>query len=602
MPKTDTALRIGSWVPDHTCPACISCGAGFGMLNRKHHCRICGMIFCGLCTRYVSIPAAMLPYLATESYTSDNSRRGVACESCNVLLDGAISVLPIIRAMLLCEGLTVIVWARIGELNADYAVAVGWLQAIWHRTVSLAHWRGEMLTAPQVTLLRANERFLRAHARCFVQGVKAGLTADFVSTIGCKAMMCGVGCTGSILSISDCIDILLASCKHSVRDVAYRALREADTLSLRCFLSTLTFMATLDLNIVHNVLAPTSTRDPAIAHLSYWRSFASGHAGDRVRKQLLHSVTEQLARDITRSEAWVFDVIKASSRELVLSPEWTDNPPCVPGLPDYRVVKTLIKDVTCDSQNIKVPVVLETCTGSRSFKYICISLSKNLLKSTVVLDTLQYIDCELRQMAAMRIPLYTPHVVTLGGTCGLYVIDPTAEPCSDGALAMLEQLMQIAPDKSMHVIKTELVSNIAYLCTMHMVMGISTRVQSMYLTQGGQLYQHYRGDVLQRLSPRYMIPMHMVDVLDGPKSRYIDELKRTSSTISDTCRARAASIFYIFYALVTARIIDVQHLRKFMNEHLSVAHNCEQIDREMSNSVDMGTSGLMRLLRWKFSC
>ncbi|KAL7555127.1 hypothetical protein ACHAWF_018762, partial [Thalassiosira exigua] len=40
------------WMPDHLCKHCYSCEAPFTLLRRKHHCRVCGMIFCSACSAY----------------------------------------------------------------------------------------------------------------------------------------------------------------------------------------------------------------------------------------------------------------------------------------------------------------------------------------------------------------------------------------------------------------------------------------------------------------------------------------------------------------------------------------------------------------------
>ena len=40
------------WMPDKLCKHCYSCEAPFTMLRRKHHCRVCGMIFCSACSAY----------------------------------------------------------------------------------------------------------------------------------------------------------------------------------------------------------------------------------------------------------------------------------------------------------------------------------------------------------------------------------------------------------------------------------------------------------------------------------------------------------------------------------------------------------------------
>ncbi|RHY32888.1 hypothetical protein DYB25_001816 [Aphanomyces astaci] len=53
------------WVTDDTVLECLSCGEGFGMATRKHHCRHCGRIVCATCStnriplpKFDQVPAA----------------------------------------------------------------------------------------------------------------------------------------------------------------------------------------------------------------------------------------------------------------------------------------------------------------------------------------------------------------------------------------------------------------------------------------------------------------------------------------------------------------------------------------------------------------
>ncbi|XVE88557.1 hypothetical protein DITRI_Ditri19aG0078700 [Diplodiscus trichospermus] len=38
------------WMPDHSCMVCYDCDSQFTLFNRRHHCRLCGRIFCAKCT------------------------------------------------------------------------------------------------------------------------------------------------------------------------------------------------------------------------------------------------------------------------------------------------------------------------------------------------------------------------------------------------------------------------------------------------------------------------------------------------------------------------------------------------------------------------
>ncbi|XP_010917372.2 1-phosphatidylinositol-3-phosphate 5-kinase FAB1B [Elaeis guineensis] len=45
------------WMPDHSCRVCYECDSQFTIFNRRHHCRLCGRVFCAKCTSN-SIPVA----------------------------------------------------------------------------------------------------------------------------------------------------------------------------------------------------------------------------------------------------------------------------------------------------------------------------------------------------------------------------------------------------------------------------------------------------------------------------------------------------------------------------------------------------------------
>ncbi|CAK9869380.1 unnamed protein product [Sphagnum jensenii] len=46
-PKT---MSRDFWMPDRSCRMCYDCDSQFTIFNRRHHCRMCGRVFCGKCT------------------------------------------------------------------------------------------------------------------------------------------------------------------------------------------------------------------------------------------------------------------------------------------------------------------------------------------------------------------------------------------------------------------------------------------------------------------------------------------------------------------------------------------------------------------------
>uniref|UniRef100_A0A1A9W6N4 Lateral signaling target protein 2 homolog n=1 Tax=Glossina brevipalpis TaxID=37001 RepID=A0A1A9W6N4_9MUSC len=48
--STDVHLSPPAWIPDQKAPRCMSCNTPFTAFRRRHHCRNCGGVFCGVCS------------------------------------------------------------------------------------------------------------------------------------------------------------------------------------------------------------------------------------------------------------------------------------------------------------------------------------------------------------------------------------------------------------------------------------------------------------------------------------------------------------------------------------------------------------------------
>lgn len=46
----ESLSRPPVWIPDVEAPQCMSCGATFTVVKRRHHCRNCGKVFCARCS------------------------------------------------------------------------------------------------------------------------------------------------------------------------------------------------------------------------------------------------------------------------------------------------------------------------------------------------------------------------------------------------------------------------------------------------------------------------------------------------------------------------------------------------------------------------
>ncbi|GKB43243.1 1-phosphatidylinositol-3-phosphate 5-kinase FAB1B-like protein [Tanacetum coccineum] len=65
------------WMPDQSCRVCYECDTQFTLFNRRHHCRLCGRVFCARCTNNW-IPAR----LSDQNIVREDSEKLRACNYC----------------------------------------------------------------------------------------------------------------------------------------------------------------------------------------------------------------------------------------------------------------------------------------------------------------------------------------------------------------------------------------------------------------------------------------------------------------------------------------------------------------------------------------
>lgn len=74
------------WVEDKNAIKCPLCNGTFGMLFRKHHCRVCGDVFCGTCSNYWSTIPECITHIPTATGLKADIDRTTPyrmCKTCN---------------------------------------------------------------------------------------------------------------------------------------------------------------------------------------------------------------------------------------------------------------------------------------------------------------------------------------------------------------------------------------------------------------------------------------------------------------------------------------------------------------------------------------
>ena len=74
------------WMPDRLCKHCYACDAPFTVFRRRHHCRLCGQVFCNTCSGYF-VPANQPPKQPQQQPPPQSSANKTILRTCKMCFE-----------------------------------------------------------------------------------------------------------------------------------------------------------------------------------------------------------------------------------------------------------------------------------------------------------------------------------------------------------------------------------------------------------------------------------------------------------------------------------------------------------------------------------
>lgn len=217
--------KIHRPVDDSTVTQCYNCSSAFGMLNRKHHCRACGRIFCYACSQWSErIPPDLVSYTDTKKWVFSGQVMRV-CQSCRDM------IVNFRRIEHLVEYFEIVAFpfdlcVRASTLSRDWREAMRiYLSNVRDMQYSLP---SSVLTERDRRALQSNLSHLQGHSKWLLQALKMGLIeVDGPRIKSCHDMMCDRNCTPGLTALDAVIILNTAVYNVEVRLLALRILEQS---------------------------------------------------------------------------------------------------------------------------------------------------------------------------------------------------------------------------------------------------------------------------------------------------------------------------------------------------------------------------------------
>lgn len=623
------------WMPDNTSDQCAGCQTDFNMFfRRRHHCRVCGKLFCyKCCSRTSTIPKLLLDQIprpprqswlssafrSEEPSPSESSCR--LCPGCFDYVQTTQRAEKYIKALLMCK-LDILGWHRLETLSGVWSDAAKLLLSVWRRIQYKNRWLGEELTPLQTQMVKNNVHALYGHARWQQVASQINMWGPPPPTaaaslrrsrqlVSCDDLLCFRYCSGNRMCVADCLEILL-TCQHQgAKEHAAQSLLQTDIETLQCFVSTLLYVCAVNKKASKAVLVPLVRQHENFAHKCYWRARAAGKFCQNIRKLILRAVPRQVKERIQESEAWAqsFELAASSDdanyRETVMAP-WETKRPCLPGKPNWLVVSTSVRDLIIKKSSSCPAVVPMTLliNGQTVSRHIMYKTDTPLLSDAVVIDAMYLLDLKCRQEMTRRFSRVLFHCVPFSETTGFILLVPnsrTLYSISRSNQSLLNYILSMKPEDTVASVRQRYIESTAFSAVSSLLLGFGDRHNENIMVSGdGCLFHidftYVLGSepggkaALVSSEPKLRLTTQMCDALGGQDSAEFDAFKQTCTDLYGIAKRNAKSFYYLLYSLVPGNFTTETTIRSHLKSALQPGQNDEEAKLVIEKKIHTATS------------
>lgn len=619
--------RMTKWVDDDAVEKCFNCRTEFTMFVRRHHCRLCGRVFCHYCSNfYTKLPLDILtkipdrPQSLMSLVWGENTAEAVrVCTTCFPYASKIIRLRKIIKVFEMCQFTIrdLMFMSKIGKTmlgSTDWEDASNFLISKFRDIqykLSI-----EELNPSEKQLLWINREFLTGHSRWMVQLAKATDLSDEKAVLileqlmykkrrnSCWNIRCSRFCSEQI-GINDMLDLIRYNSNHidntNTNVISNFILKSLNNIEISVFINYLPF-------ILHNIKNNEFILDILLEKGSNDYNFMAN----------LYWCAKVFCTDVTTSKKCVYSILirvretafKSKFKEMIRMDKLDIkrlhilNEKTLDGKP--RIVLPLCHNKTfvgVDDNKIKIinsnsqPTIVyfKDDKGNRvpiMFK------NDDVRKDYVVLNIINIIHDILKKADAdLDIDIIRYSVMPTTEKTGYIEIIENASTIFNiiekSGLTIQNYILNHNKNQVISTFRERFVKSTALYCVVSYLLGIGDRhLDNIMISNDGLLFHIDFGFILGQ-DPKYSnnrlirVTPEIINVIGGYESEDYDYFKKTCVRIYNILRLHV-NTFSNLLSIVPAidQNITIDILKRELTERFEIGENCLEAATHMDNKVD----------------
>jgi hypothetical protein len=607
------------WIPDNTVSNCFNCQSEFSIINRKHHCRYCGKIFCNICSNFfIDIPQQSrinsvikkLNPFDWKTYIYNSSQERV-CKSCFLKIQewnemnrlySIFSLLPLDIKDYLNIQLVSKTWYKISKYHLSH------IREIQYR------FSDNIWSKYELQMLEWNKYLFVAHSNWIIQYILSidwnnnQIDYDFKINIinfisiksrltNCKILMCSRNCSHS-LKFEDYIIIINKSYTfYPLIKWIIDGLNKINITDKEFIITLYIFINTIKNNInnieifneYQTFLLNKCKISIQIANKLFW--LLTNNINIPLFKEFRNKLINQLDKNIYNQFQYGYDFTNNIIHILTLHKERRISA-IKEFINEMRTQKFYLPiDITksfygIDTNKIYIiqsktqPIILP-CIYNQNEIYNIMLKKENVTNEEIIMNIINFIDLILKNEENIDFNIITYNIQPISNDYGYIQFVPnstTLFKIKDECNFTLQNfVLENNPNISISEFRNRFSKSCAAFCVISYVLGIGDRhLDNIMITSNGALfhidYAYVLGKDPKPITNSIRITPDMIDALGGISSIHFNQFKQWCGIIYN-CIRRHMNLFYNMLLLLEDDYFTKEYIKKYVIERFIPGEN-----------------------------
>lgn len=593
--------RVHSWVEDDRITNCTNCNKGFTLFLRKHHCRLCGKIFCYECSQHrANIPESLLSkdskvrtwndYIESVMGAPGDLHR--VCITCYKLIE-RINQIKRITEVFKIMNLDIVHFRKLSGVCKLWQHAANYYLSIF-REIQYKLPTAQF-SALDKKMITSNKMYLMGHNRYLLQMLKMCTSDQEVTEIigllnkpkihKCYLIMCSRNCQTRLTSF-DCFNLLsyayrFRSTPRSLIDVALKNFNCSDK-EFKSYLPFLVYNLRYDEGILSDFLINRCCKNFELLNSLYWELQMYSKEGmiqsvystmiTKLKKLYSTEKNEQKFISLLQGTSYIKmieEISKAVSDDNKKYNEIKDsfvikNELLIPLNPKLKAKNFLIEKIKVKNSATK-PIIIP-CTTTSNTVYRVMYKREEVRKDQIIMNIISLMDMIIKKEESIDANLVVYNVMPISKNSGLIEIVDDCDTVyyiqENLKSSILNYILENNDDIKIKEVRERFIKTTAAYCVITYLFGVGDRhLDNIMITKDGRLFHIDYGYILGKdpvfNNPGIRITPEMIDTIGGLSSKYYEQFTETCTKIYNCLRRNIDLIMNMLMMLPKMSDVDL---------------------------------------------